>query len=377
MEKRSFRFGWEVCQKAEEAEILLYSTIVSSKWDKEDDSRMTAAEFDKAMKKIKKAGCKRLVLRINSPGGVVNQAVAMKTMLETSGIPEIRVDIEGMCVSAATFFCCIQGAKVRIAEGSEFMIHNPSTGVWGTAEELEKTAKQLRSMEEEQHGWYAARTGKSEAEIKALMDATTWYTAKEAVKEGFCDELIQPTPAAKAAACLSEEAYGLLEEEYGALPEGMEKGILRGIPENHNSIHEEEANMDWTQVTAEQVKEAAPQLFEAILAKGREDGAKQERERVQTIDALTLAGYEDLAQEAKEKGTSAMEFQMALVKAQKAKQKEYLEHRSQETAAAAQVGGGSAGDMDQKSETEELKKHQEESARMAKELFGGLGGGMY
>ena len=118
-EKSRFRFACELQEKAakEEAEILIYSEIVSYKWS-ERDPEITAGDFDKLLKEAKSSGATKLRLRINSPGGSVWQAVAIKAMLDMSGFEEINVDIEGLCASAATFFAWIQDAHVGMAQGS-------------------------------------------------------------------------------------------------------------------------------------------------------------------------------------------------------------------------------------------------------------------
>ena len=151
MNEKGFQFGYSLHETAQqdEAEILIYSEIVSMKW-REDDPEVTAADFDKLLKAAKSSGAKKLRLRVNSPGGHVDQAVAMKTMLNNSGFEEINVDIEGMCASAATFFVCVHNAHVRIAQGSEFMIHNPSTYCWGGAEAFRRTAERMEKMQKEQ-----------------------------------------------------------------------------------------------------------------------------------------------------------------------------------------------------------------------------------
>ena len=100
---KRFQFRFDVSESAgkDEAEIMLYSQIVSYKWSKDNDNEITAAEFDKALKQAKAAGRDRLRLRINSPGGSVSQAVAMKTMVENGGFSEVNIDIEGRHSSSA------------------------------------------------------------------------------------------------------------------------------------------------------------------------------------------------------------------------------------------------------------------------------------
>ena len=373
---KRFQFRFEVSESAgkDEAEIMLYSQIVSHKWSKDDDSEITAAEFDKALKQAKAAGRDRLRLRINSPGGSVSQAVAMKTMVENGGFSEVNIDIEGLCASAATFFLCVPGAHVRIASGSEVMIHNPSCMEWGTAEDLEKTARRMRAMEKEQHGWYAARTGKTEEEIKAMMDATTWMTASEAVKQGFCDEVMET---AEAAACLDADSWALMRECYEKVPEAPKKQVSTGKPAEHTKDKGQEGKkMDLENMTAEQLKEQAPRLYEAAMQEGRKAGIADERDRMQAIDELTDEGYEDLARKAKNEGWTESAFLKELRKTKADRKKEFLKERKGETGAAEQVLGGSQGDQDGNAE-EEMKKFRKEAKEMAEELTGSASGGMF
>ena len=132
-----------------EAEIMLYGQIIEDmpenwKFSKEDKS---AADFDKAIKSVKESGAKKLTLRVNSPGGIVTEAVAMRGILCAAGFEKISIRIEGLCASAATIIATIPGAHVQIAPGSEYMIHNPWTIDWGNAEQFEHTAQHLRAEE--------------------------------------------------------------------------------------------------------------------------------------------------------------------------------------------------------------------------------------
>ena len=111
----------------ETAEIMLYGEIIFDmpenwKWSKEDKS---AADFDKAVKKVREDGAKNALLRINSPGGYVTEAVAMRAILVNAGFEKIDIRIEGLCASAATLLATIPGAHVTITPGSQYMIHNP------------------------------------------------------------------------------------------------------------------------------------------------------------------------------------------------------------------------------------------------------------
>ena len=139
----------------DEAEVMLYGEIISGmpenwKWDKEDKS---AADFDRAIKEAVRSGARKLLLRINSPGGILREAVAMRSTLNTAGFETVTIRIEGLCASAATVVATLPGAHVQIAEGSEFMVHNPVCGCYGYADDMEATAAYLRKSEEIARGF--------------------------------------------------------------------------------------------------------------------------------------------------------------------------------------------------------------------------------
>lgn len=331
----------------EEAEIMVYGAITDWKW-REDDPEVTAKEFDKMLKAAKENGAKRLNLRINSGGGMVYQAVAMRTMLMMSGFETINISVEGLCASAATLLCCIPDSKVTIAEGSEFMIHNPSTIAMGTANDLIKTAERLQKMETDFHGIYAKRCGRSEDEIKDMMDAETWMTAREAVEYGFCDEVIENG----AIAAYSENDIMIMRGMYEHMPENIivksddnsdsktEDSEVSSVSVYNNNDPKEETVMEIRELTIEQLQQENPALYDSVMTAG----AVAERERISEIDDLTPAGYEEMAAEAKANGTSAMNFHKMIVKAQREKGKTFIENRKNETAPAAEVTGGAAED---------------------------------
>ena len=381
--------------EGEDAEVMVYSVITRYKWDEDD---VTATDFDKQLKEAKKNGAKNLHIRINSPGGEVYSAVAMRSMVMNAGFDRVSVMIEGLCASAATLFATIPGAHVVIAEGSEFMIHNPMTITWGNAQEIEKTVDHLRKMEEQFHGMYAAKTGQTEDQIKEWMDATTWFTAKEAVEYGFCDELLASE---KIAACVTMRDMALMKAIYGGVPEqvetkddetpseettpeeeaqeetgGTQPNVSNGTPvagvPTENTSKKGEHPMELNEnTTVDQLREANP----ALLAQVQQDAVAAERERLSDIDALTVPGYEDMAEQAKATGMSAMDFHKQIVAAQKQKGTNFMQARQQETAPAAQVAGGQPQD-NARTEEQEIQDNAKAIAELAKQ-YAPDGDGMF
>ena len=163
--KDIFKIGYSVKMSAESddtAEVMLYGEIVGdvpSYWNYFYPEDKNASIFKKAIEDVKKEGATKLLLRINSPGGVCTEAVAMRSILANAGFDEINIRIEGLCASAATMIASIPGAHVAIAEGSEYMIHNPWCMAYGNANEMEHTIERLRNIEQNTRNFYMTKTG--------------------------------------------------------------------------------------------------------------------------------------------------------------------------------------------------------------------------
>lgn len=387
MPRDIFRLAYNVHMEAENsdtAEVMLYGEIVEDgpkwwKWSEEDKS---AADFDKAIKDVLKAGAKKLLLRINSPGGVCTESVAMRSILANAGFEEINIRIEGMCASAATDIATLPGAHVAIAEGSEYMIHNPWCYALGNANELEHTIDRLRNIEKMSRGFYMKRTGQAEEQIKDWMDAETWFTADQAVEYGFADEVLEAevkgeTPAA---ACVTSRVMATMRNLYKAVPEQIaEKDTepaaptptvsyeapVAGASTEINQHEEEHDTMDIKDINVDQLRAENPALLEQI----QQSAVATERARQDEIDALTDPGYEELAAQAKANGTSPADFVKQLVQAKKAKGAGFMAARQQETAPAQNVPGGEPA-SNHKTEEQEIQDNAKAVAEYAKQYAG-------
>lgn len=130
-------------------------------------------------------GIDRLTVRINSPGGMVDDAVAIHTLLsEYDAAKTVKVD--GVAASAASVIAMI-GQRIEMASGAMLMIHNPWTVAIGDGNALRKAADVADKYRDSLVAIYGKRTGKSSEEITAAMAAETWYTADEAVAAGMAD----------------------------------------------------------------------------------------------------------------------------------------------------------------------------------------------
>ncbi|HBZ42502.1 MAG TPA: peptidase, partial [Maritimibacter sp.] len=129
-------------------------------------------------------------LRLNSPGGSVFDAVAIYNALKRHE-GTVTVWIDGIAASAASYIA-MAGDEIVMPENAFLMIHDPSGLAIGTAGDMRAMAEALDKIAGSLIRGYAAKSGKTDDEIAALMAAETWFDAADAVAAGFADRLAEP-----------------------------------------------------------------------------------------------------------------------------------------------------------------------------------------
>jgi ATP-dependent Clp protease protease subunit len=127
----------------------------------------------------------RVQVRINSPGGDVFEAVAIRAQLEQwpAGV-DVRVD--GVAASGASYIATV-GETVSMAEGSMLMVHDPWTFAMGNAAEMARAAATLDKIADSLVGAYSKKSGKGGDKVREMMKAETWFTADEAIEYGLAN----------------------------------------------------------------------------------------------------------------------------------------------------------------------------------------------
>jgi ATP-dependent protease ClpP protease subunit len=151
---------------------------------------VSAVDFVRALQAI---DAPEILLRINSPGGDVFEARAMMTAIREHKA-HITAKIDGLAASAATALT-LACDSIEIADGGFYMIHRAWTLAMGNADDMAATAQRLEKIDATLVAGYAARSGKPEEEIRALMQAESWFDAQEAVDAGFADRIMTTTAA--------------------------------------------------------------------------------------------------------------------------------------------------------------------------------------
>ncbi len=148
---------------------------------------ITASQFMQDLRAVDD-GVSPVIAAFNSIGGDLFDGLAMHNTLSRLG-ERCTARIDALAASAASVAVC--GAhKVVIASNAMLMIHNPWTYAAGDADSFRKVADVLdQTMEAIIAAYKAKAPNIDEVELRGLVAAETWLTAKEALALGLADEV--------------------------------------------------------------------------------------------------------------------------------------------------------------------------------------------
>ncbi len=164
--------------------VYLYGTIGQDWWD--DDSSNTAREFSKTLDSL---GGAPLDIRIDSCGGDVYEGFAIASAIQRYP-GQTTAYVDGIAASAASYVA-LMADRVIMSDFAQLMIHDAWTCCQGNAAELRGMSERLDALDASIAGIIAARSGMAVEDVRAAMDAETWYGAEEAVRAGMADEVVE------------------------------------------------------------------------------------------------------------------------------------------------------------------------------------------
>lgn len=147
---------------------------------------ISAESFDQAMRQISSP---LIHLRINSPGGDVFEARSMMTTISQHK-SKVVAHVDGLAASAATELVMAAG-EAEISKGARFMIHNAWTITIGDKHDHEQVRQLLEAIDVDIADDYEKRTKQERKQIVDWMDAETWFSAQQAVDNGFVDRVVE------------------------------------------------------------------------------------------------------------------------------------------------------------------------------------------
>lgn len=336
----------------DKAQITIYGPIKDfSSWFSDDVSpKKVMQDLDEL------ANAKEITVRINSGGGSAFAGLAIFELLRAHGAKIITRN-DGLAASAASIIL-MAGDVIIMGTGSMTMIHNPWTRVEGEASALRQTADILDRVGESLINVYASRTKKSRDELRTKLAKSTWYTAEEALADGFADEIDEkfvvkaaiagdravfndqqfslgifsmapPLPVMSAASIIAMAAPKPIAVVPEKTTEPMQSSTEQQQPEGN-----EEAVKDLAELQAKH-----PDIYQAAM----QAGAAQERERIKAIDEIAKTVSAEMVAKAKyETPISAQELAFQALKADGARGVAHISAREDELKANAGVAPGTS-----------------------------------
>jgi ATP-dependent protease ClpP protease subunit len=125
---------------------------------------------------------------VASGGGDVFAASEIYTMLKNHA-GTVTVNIQGLAASAASVIA-MAGDKIKMSPTAMMMIHKASTVASGNSDDLGSSIDMLDTADQAIASAYEAKTGMNQGQLLDLMTKETWMTAKDAVSDGFADEVM-------------------------------------------------------------------------------------------------------------------------------------------------------------------------------------------
>lgn len=163
-----------------EVEVFIYGDI-GGWWE--------GVRAEELVKDIAAIEAETISVRINSPGGVVFDGIAIYNALARHSA-KVVATVEGVAASIASVIL-MAADEIRVTEGAHIMVHRPWSFAAGDAETMRKEAAVLDKLEAGIIDLYEARTGASRDDLAAWVAAETWFSAKEAVESGFADTVVE------------------------------------------------------------------------------------------------------------------------------------------------------------------------------------------
>lgn len=131
-----------------------------------------------------------VTLWINSPGGSVPSMLAIRDIMNLAPC-DVSTLALGLACSAGQFLLSAGAPGKRFAlPHARILMHQGSSGIGGSAVEIELQADDLRQTRDTVLGLIAADTGQSVERIFEDSLHDRWYSATEARDYGFIDAIV-------------------------------------------------------------------------------------------------------------------------------------------------------------------------------------------
>lgn len=128
---------------------------------------------------------------INSPGGDADAGFAIFDMMRFVK-PKVKAICTGVAASAAVIILLGASKENRFSlPNARVLIHQPSTGIHGTAADIQIEASEIIKCREKINRLIAVETGQTFEKVGSDTKRNFWMSAEEALKYGLVNKIIQ------------------------------------------------------------------------------------------------------------------------------------------------------------------------------------------
>ena len=169
-------------EKLMKSRIIMITDVITKKLAQTTIGQLLILEQEDPEKEIK--------VFINSPGGDADAGFAIYDMMKFIK-PKIKNICAGVAASAAVIILLGTGKENRVSlPNSRILIHQPSTGVHGTASDIQIEASEILKCREKINRMISEETNREFEKVENDTKRNYWMSAEEAVEYGLISKII-------------------------------------------------------------------------------------------------------------------------------------------------------------------------------------------
>lgn len=282
----------EYNESTNSTDFYVYGAIVGggSDW-KWDDADVCFEDMRNAL-----ADCpdgSTLNMYINSPGGDVITTQGIKAMLERAKDRNVTINayIDGLAASCASWLAFVAD-NVYIYQQSLYMIHKPSCGCWGNADDMQKEIEILDKIENDviiPLYMKNAKDGIVEEDFRNYMKNETWFTSSELLE--VFDNITLLEDKKKISCCVDKDVF----KNYKHVPDNI-KEMLERMDESMSKISDLFTDDD----IKDEVKDEEVEDTEIENEESKDEKVEEEKDEESKDEEVEDEKEEKVEEEAKE-----------------------------------------------------------------------------
>ena len=180
-EKDNKRFD-PIGEKLMKSRTIMITDVITKRLAQRTIAQLLILEQDDPEKEIK--------VFINSPGGDADAGFAIYDMMKFVK-PKIINICAGVAASAAVIILLGADKEDRVSlPNSRILIHQPSTGVHGTASDIQIEASEILKCREKINRMISDETNREFEKVENDTKRNYWMSAEEAVEYGLISKII-------------------------------------------------------------------------------------------------------------------------------------------------------------------------------------------